>query len=267
MSIVSILSRNCTPAAFLPIVGWLVFYGVVGGLPQRAQAEGPDEWHTVAVPDAWRRVPTGELSPIDGYSWYRCLVRIPKSWADADLTLYVESLDDARASYVNGINVGTTGVFPPQFRSGLGEKGQYAVSADDVMPGEFHTVAIRVYQSDPRPNFNVAPPVLLNAEAKQAIRMDGKWQYRPGDDAAWSRSTAAEWSLESLQAAVEEDRDRGIFTNLDEVDDIDRYVARRKGDNDPYSPQDAEKNFQTPADLEFQLVLSEPDIAQPLFMN
>ena len=82
-----------------------------------APAEG---WHLVTVPDAWRKVPSGDLKPIDGYSWYRCLVQVPASWSGADLTLFTEALDDARASYVNGVNVGATGTFPPQFRSGLG---------------------------------------------------------------------------------------------------------------------------------------------------
>jgi putative membrane-bound dehydrogenase-like protein len=65
----------------------------------------------------------------------------------------------------------------------------------------------------------------------------------------------------------ESDRKQGVYATIDKVDDIERYVLKRKGDNDPVPPAEAEKQFETPDDLDIQLVLSEPDIAQPLFMN
>ena len=82
------------------------------------------EWHLQTVPDVWRSVPTGELAPINGYSWYRALVKVPQEWDGQPLTLFVEALDDARSALVAGQPVGATGTFPPQFRSGLGERGQ-----------------------------------------------------------------------------------------------------------------------------------------------
>ncbi len=230
-----------------------------------APAEG---WHLVTVPDAWRKVPSGDLKPINGYSWYRCLVQVPESWNGADLTLFTEALDDARASYVNGVNVGATGTFPPQFRSGLGEKGKYDVDADLIEFGKLNTIGIRVYQDNPRPNFSVAPPILMNESAKQAIRMDGDWQYRPGDDSAWSKSSAADFGVDAAKlSAGTSDRKQGAYAKIDNVDDVERYVLKRQGDNDPVPPAEAEKQFETPDDLEMQLVLSEPHIAQPLFMN
>ena len=228
-------------------------------------AEG---WHLVTIPDAWRKMPGGDLKSIDGYSWYRCLVQIPESWSGAKLTLYSEAVDDARASYVNGVNVGATGTFPPQFRSGLGEKGTYDVDADLIEFGKLNTIGILVYQDNPRPNFSVAPPILMNEAAKQAIRMDGDWQYRPGDNADWSKSSPAEFGVDAAKlAGGTSDRKRGAFAKVDDVDDVQRYVLKRKGDNDPVPPAEAEKQFETPDDLDIQLVLSEPHIAQPLFMN
>ena len=227
-----------------------------------------DDWHSLTVPDAWRKVPGGDLKPVDGYSWYRAVVRVPADWKGAKLRLYVEALDDARATYFNGTRVGATGTFPPQFRSGLGEKGNYRIDSDLVRPGEFNCVAIRVYQNDPRPNFSVAPPVLLNETAKQAIRMDGQWQYRPGDDDAWATADASEFGIDAAKDMPEAElRKFGGYSQVDEVENVESYVRKRKGDNDPLTPQEAEKQFQTPDDLQVQLVLSEPDIAQPLFMT
>ncbi len=231
-------------------------------------AVAADGWHLLTVPDAWRKMPGGELKPIDGFSWYRALVKIPADWKGDRITMYVEALDDARATYMNGTRVGATGTFPPQFRSGLGEKGIYRVPRDVLRPGEFNCVAIRVFQNDPRPNFSVAPPVVLNETKMQAIRLNGEWQYRPGDDDAWSKATPTDFSLDATKDLVETDlRKLGGYSKTDAVDDVDRYVTKREGDNDPLSPTQAEQNLETPDDLEVQLVLSEPEIAQPLFMT
>jgi putative membrane-bound dehydrogenase-like protein len=245
----------------LSLIGIVVLFT---STPIDAQAQ--DKATLLSIPQSWRKEPKGALTPQDGYSWYRCLVQVPADWKDADLTLYVEALDDARATFFNGQFVGATGTFPPRFRSGLGEKGKYAVDAKLVRPGAFNTVAIRVYQNDPRPNFSVAPPVLLNAKSKQGLRMSGKWQYFNRDDRAFATATAKDFSLDPAKPVRTGD-DLGAFATIDEVKDVATYVRKRVGDRDPYSPLDAEKLFEHPGDLEVQLVLGDPDISQPLFMN
>jgi putative heme-binding domain-containing protein len=225
-------------------------------------------WTLQPVPNAWRSIPSGKLAPIDGYSWYRALVQLPESWQGDSIALYVEPLDDARASYINGMTVGVNGTFPPQFRSGLGERGRYQVAETALRFGQVNTIAIRVYQSDPRPNFSVAPPVLLNETDMEAIRLEGSWQYRPGDDIAWAKATPSDFGFATTETDSQaEAATKGLFLRVDSVDDIDRYVSRREGDTDPLSPRVAEEHFQTPPDLQAQLVLGEPDIAQPLFMT
>ena len=232
---------------------------------QDSESAGP---HMLTIPDAWRKVPGGDLRPTDGFSWYRAVVKVPSDWKGDELTLFVEALDDARATYFNGTKIGATGTFPPQFRSGLGESGEYTIPVEAVQAGQFNTVAIRVYQNDPRPNFSVAPPVLANKSHNQAIRMDGDWQYIPRDDSAWATAAAEDFGIDTQQQLAEADlRKLGGYSKIDSVEDLERYVARREGDNDPLTPTEAVAAFETPDDLQVELVLSEPDIAQPLFMT
>ncbi|HUP80085.1 MAG TPA: PVC-type heme-binding CxxCH protein, partial [Pirellula sp.] len=227
-----------------------------------------NEWSLQLVPNAWRSVQKDKLAPIGGFSWYRALVFVPQNWMNDTVSLFVESLDDARAISMNGKLVGATGTFPPQFRSGLGENGKYQVESAFIRVGEYNSVAIRVYQSDPRPNFSVAPPVLMNESKMEAIRLEGAWQYRPGDDSSWSNAKPLDFGLIANANSSDEERSsKGIYRRLDKVDDIVRYVARREGDTDPLSPKDAEKRFRAPDDLNVQLVLGDPEIAQPLFMT
>lgn len=218
--------------------------------PQAADKTDP-AWTTIAVPTVWRRPPSGKLASKDGFAWYRCWVKVPESWKGKNLSLYVEPVDDARAVYFNGTQVGAAGTFPPKFRSGLSEKSQHRVPKNLVKPGELNFIALRVYYKDGRTNFNVAAPVLLND--KEAIRMEGNWEARGGDNLEWAKVPA--------QAS------KVVFDKVDQVDDVELYVKRRKGDHDPYPPKEALKTFKVPNDLKLDLMLSEPVVRQPLFIN
>ena len=226
------------------------------------------EWHRLNIPDAWRSVPGGDLKPIDGYSWYRALVRIPEDWNGQPLTLFIEALDDARSAWAGGQTIGLTGTFPPSFRSGLGERGRFPIEASLVHGGSFLPIAIRVYQYDPRPNFSVAPPVLMNEARREAIRLEGIWQYHPGDNSAWAAAGPTDFGFDPGKPLSDADAAMlGVHRRVDKVDDVEKYVARRNGDTDPLSPAEALQHFKTPADLKVELVVADPHIAQPLFMS
>ena len=78
---------------------------LLGAAPKASK----DSWHLVPIPDTWKVPPSGKLASSDGFAWYRCLVKIPASWKDRDLDLFVEPVDDARAVYFNGVQVGAAG--------------------------------------------------------------------------------------------------------------------------------------------------------------
>src|SRR3954452_16312905 len=88
-------------------------------------------WKEVAVPDDWKKAPTGEK----GFLWYRTKVAVPAEWKDRKLELVVEAIDDAREVYLGGHLVGTLGEFPPNYRSALGETDRFAIPADAVKFG------------------------------------------------------------------------------------------------------------------------------------
>src|SRR5262245_4147678 len=236
-------------ASLLALAGVLLLTGIPVGPAGAAPVKG--DWHLVPIPDTWKNPPSGKLASPDGFSWYRCLVKVPASWKEKDVDLFVEPVDDARAIYFTGTQVGSAGTFPPRYRSGLAEPARHRVPRKLVRPGEYNLVAVRVYYYDGRSNFSIAAPVLLCE--KEAVRLEGKWQARPGDDAAWAKG-----------ADKPEDAGGAVFDSVDRVDDIERYVRRRKGDHDPYPPAEALKRFRVPADLTIETALCEPVVRQPL---
>jgi len=215
----------------------------------QAQDAKQEPWKTVQVPEIWKKPPAGR----GGYSWYRCLVTVPADWQGQSLTLFSEPVDDARAIFVNGHEVGRSGSFPPNFRSGLGSRDRHPVDAKIVNFGETNVVAFRIYNSDGRSGFNVAAPVLFAAES--AIRLAGPWQMRAGDDRDWA-------SLQSAGTAP------GVtFAKSQPKADVERILRQLPGEEGMLTVAESLKRFQLSVDLKVEAVLSEPEIGQPLFID
>lgn len=207
-----------------------------------------DPGKETVIPDAWRAVPAVK----DGYGWYLGVFKTPENWADQDWTLIVEAVDDAREVFLDGKRIGSLGVMPPQFRSGLGETARMPIRPQDRAKGTEHVVAIRVFYRDGRTNFNVAAPVLF--AGKEAIRLAGKWRSRPGDDAAWAKADAKSLNLEA-------------FSKVESAAEVEQSLKKLAADEGPLSPQESMKRLSTPLDLQLTLALADPDIAQPLSMK
>ena len=224
--------------------------GLLGGTDGHTQQENNKTWQRVQIPDAWKKPPAG----LGGYSWYRCLVKIPFSWRDRQLTLFVEPVDDAREVYVNGVRMGTAGSFPPRFRSGLGAKDRHPVDAQHVNFEAVNLVALRIYCSDGRTGFNVAAPAFFAGD--EAIHLAGAWQFHSGDSTAWAkgddgRPSDAEFLFETTQPAAK----------------VEKILRRLPGEEGPLTVPQALQRFKIPDELIIESVLSEPEIGQPVFID
>ncbi|WP_169974154.1 PVC-type heme-binding CxxCH protein [Tautonia rosea] len=222
---------------------------------QVPQADAPEDWRIVPIPDTWKEPPRvrpaeGASSGRDGFAWYRASVSVPADWDGRSLELHVEPVDDARAAFVNGVQVGAAGTFPPNYRSGLGESGRYRIPEGVVQPGQVNVIAVRVYYSDGRSNFAVAAPTLFDAEAGEAIKMEGPWEYQAGDDPSWAVGPVLS-------------RD-ALYDRVDRFEDLDSYLRLRKGDTAPLTPEAAREAFAVAEDLAVDLAVADPIIAQPL---
>jgi putative membrane-bound dehydrogenase-like protein len=229
--------------------------------PSTRAADAPGKPASVklhSIPDVWKSPPGGLYTDGKGYAWFRCLVKVPEDWRGQKLELFSEPIDDAREAYVNGVKVGAAGAFPPDYRSGLGGPDRFTVREELVKFGQWNTVAVRVYDDGGRRNFNVAAPVLFGASssAAGAIRLSGKWQYRPGDDAAW-----AKWEGDAPADAS------ATFSKIEGASEVERTLRKLADDAGPLSPAESLKTFKVPDDLALDLVLADPVIGQPLHIS
>jgi putative heme-binding domain-containing protein len=205
-------------------------------------------WKEVVVPDEWKKAPAGEK----GFLWYRAKVAVPTDWRGRTFELVVEAVDDAREFYFNGQKVGGLGDFPPTYRSGLGETIRLAIPAEAVKHGSENVVAIRVCTIESRSGFNVAAPVLFAGDG--AIRLAGKWETANGDDLAWAKSEPAAGKTPA-------------FAKVESAADVEASLRKLSDEDRPLSPAESLARMKTPADLQVELVLSEPQIGQPLSMK
>lgn len=102
-------------------------------------------WETITVPSAWERA--GHPG-YDGIAWYRARFSVPvpsPEIARGDVYLELGKVDDADETYLNGVRVGATGTFPPNYQGDWNGYRRYPVPGDAVNWGGENVLAVRVY--------------------------------------------------------------------------------------------------------------------------
>jgi putative heme-binding domain-containing protein len=222
----------------------LVCLSLIGSAPP----EYTDHWTLMPVPGTWDEHSQGKLADYDGFAWYRCQIAVPQNWEGSQLTLDVEQVDNAHEAYFNGVKLGGAGAFPPNYKNGLSTPRQYKVPAEHVRAGQYNLVALRVYDNEGRGGFKGRAPALVNDN--RAISLQGKWQFRVGDDLKW-----AEPISKPAQPLA-------MFSRLAATASL-ASVEQTQG----LSPHEAAQQFTVPDDLRIEQVLAEPIVRQPLHIS
>lgn len=100
------------------------------------------EWNFVHVPGAWEE---NGFPLLDGFAWYRVRFTIPRFMRGDSLLLVMSGVDDADETFLNGVKIGQTGSFPPDFRSEMRSLRVYPLPR--FIRDEFNLLAVRVYDA------------------------------------------------------------------------------------------------------------------------
>ena len=236
---------------------WLVRLLLVAslGILPYADASAQDfakEWSPLQVPGAWEDVSAGKLANYDGYAWYRCWVKVPNDWKGRDLSLAVEQIANVHEVFWNGIRIGGGGDFPPGYRDASASNSAYSytVNEKNIEAGQYHLVAVRVYNQSGKGGFKGTAPALVNETT--AIALQGTWQFRTGDDPAWAKPVA------------DRPKDQAVFLKVVETTSLPRPTTSTGAG---LKPADAAKTFTAPDDLRFDQVLADPIVRQPVALS
>ncbi len=247
----------------LPAIRRLLLNGILWCLhdpvpPRMAEpVDYAGTWQTMPVPGTWEDNSAGQLARYDGFAWYRCRVEIPAGWRGQELQLQVSDVDNAHEAFVNGVKVGGAGGLPPNYTNASTIKSSYPMAASLTGQASGLWVAIRVYDHDGRGGFKgEAPSVHRGAES---IKLAGQWDFRTGDDLVWANFDAA-------RAQVLTAFNRPPTTATANPPALATELPQA-AESPALSPAAAATRFQVADDLEWEQVLAEPLIAQPVFLN
>jgi beta-galactosidase len=121
-----------------------------GDDPRRSGRSYDDHtWQQVTLPSKWKDQP--KLVDGKGYGWYRRHITVPPAQRGKTLALDLSTIMGADQTYFNGVLVGKTGSFPPDFEdywSNIYETQRtYPIPANLVNATD-NIVAVRMYSPD-----------------------------------------------------------------------------------------------------------------------
>jgi len=224
-------------------------------------------WQILKVPGSWESQDE-TLSSHDGFAWYRCYVKVPEKWTrysedieefSGSKNLYAQSVSllvrhvaDVHEVFVNGQSIGTTGSFPPEYRSGYEDFQRWKVPPGVLKNNAYNVIAFRVYNEKGEGGFLKEAPVLMGYFTE--CTLSGGWEFRVGDDPNWAIAAVDE---KPKEAVYEE-----FVISRSQLNRPEKLIRGRK-----LSPDESMQKMTVSEDLKLDQVLTEPDIAQPVGMT
>ena len=156
------------------------------------------DWEEIYVPADWNRQGFRNYS---GYAWYRKKVVIEGSGNEA-LYLELGKIDDVDEVYLNGHFIGRTGSFPPDYTTAYNYPRKYFIPAEYINRNGKNVIAIRVYDEGGQGGimgFSSAIGIYsYSSYSQNSIALMGKWMFRLGDDAEWSKERISDTGWEEV---------------------------------------------------------------------
>ena len=100
-------------------------------------------WQTVTLPTHWSTHVKSDFT--QKFGWYRRRIDVPPAMRGKDILLLLGKVDDADETFVNGVKVGATGSFPPDYTTAWTETRRYVVPARLLKGDGTDLVAVRDY--------------------------------------------------------------------------------------------------------------------------
>jgi sialate O-acetylesterase len=141
--------------------------GVSGPKAWYAPDYVPEGWHHFWLPGYWADQGVKDLN---GIVWFRKEVDVPASMTGKIAHLYLSRIADADVSYINGVQVGSSG--------SIYNNRRYEVPANLLKPGK-NLIVIKVTSNIGKGGFLADKDYTLNA-GDQSIDLRGDWAYKVG---------------------------------------------------------------------------------------
>jgi putative membrane-bound dehydrogenase-like protein len=218
------------------------------------------DWQPIQVPGKWSDTAAKDVAASGGLAWYRTWVKVHDSFFtkhernlfEESVGINVRDLAGAHEVWVNGTKIGTGGAFPPRYADGRSTLHRHKVPVGTLRKGDWNEIAVRVYlpvNSGPG-GFLGEAPFIMNYFMECVF--DGTWEFRPGDGYTPGGAVTT----------------RPGVTAFDAFRESNRVLGRAQQVPGPkLSPAESAERMRPAADLTVELLLHEPQIAQPFYFS
>jgi len=159
------------------------------------------QWFAVELPDRdWDRHQSGDSV----YGWYRYHFTADAAFTGRDMVLKLGIVDDADATYCNGVQIGQTGAFPPQASSAYNVDREYVIPAATLRYGQDNVIAVKAFDmtgfgglvGSPRLGYRLSDDDTWRfcpagtdgaADYSEAPLDDSAWVQAPMPDTEWDK--------------------------------------------------------------------------------
>ena len=141
-----------------------------GGLTTVAARDPKSDWTPIEIPSQWSKVTGGRP---EGVTWYRCVVRLPKEWLHGDRLILTWSYPEEAQVWVNGERM---------WKDVGASKQAWLIPRSAIVEDDFNFLVFREPKAG-RDQTLDAPKLVREGGH---ITLQGRWQFRIGDDKSWS---------------------------------------------------------------------------------
>lgn len=101
-------------------------------------------WDEIYVPKRWEEQ---GFNGYNGFAWYRTSVLVPTAFDQRMIHLELGFIDDVDEVFFNGVKIGQSGSFPPQFTTAYNAFRKYVIPLKLIRFDGRNTIAVRTYDS------------------------------------------------------------------------------------------------------------------------
>ncbi len=111
-------------------------------------------WQLVTLPDNWEA--HSNYTDENVYGWFRRKINIPSYCIGKDFNLLLGCIDDVDQTWLNGVLIGSTGTFPPNYQTAWNIERKYLIPASLVKGDGTDILAVRVFDGSGNGGINQA---------------------------------------------------------------------------------------------------------------
>lgn len=158
---------------------------ILGDNPEFASPDYDDsQWERIDVPSAWEHE---GFYRYDGYAWYRKTFKIDFDELSDQLYVRLGRIDDVDEVYFNGVKIGGTGSFPPDYYTAYNITRFYPIPIDLVKKKGDNVLAVRVYDAEQMGGIVDGYVGLYNYPSFiNSTQLAGRWKFHLSDNMEWA---------------------------------------------------------------------------------